>query len=222
MKPVIRALFLDIGGVLGTNGWDRPLRIKAAEKYGFDFDEMNERHHLTFDTYEEGKLTLDEYLKRVVFHEKCFFTFDEFKKFMFEGSKPYPEVIDFFRSLKSAFDLKIVAVSNEGRELNAHRIEKFGLNTLIDFYITSAYVHFRKPDVDIYKMALDVAQVRPDEIIYVDDRKMFVEVATALKINSIHHKNLVNTKAELSAFGLAVPNRVSPNISGTCSVEGSI
>jgi hypothetical protein len=30
--------------------------------------EMNERRHPTFDTCEEGKLTLDEYLERVVSH----------------------------------------------------------------------------------------------------------------------------------------------------------
>lgn len=205
MKPVIRALFLDIGGVLGTNGWDRPLRVKAAAKYKLDFDEMNERHHLTFDTYEEGKLTLDEYLKRVIFYQKCSFSCDEFKEFMLEGSQPFPEMIGFFRSLKSEHNLKVVAVSNEGRELNAHRIKKFGLESLCDFYISSAFVHFRKPDVDIYKMALDVAQVPREEIVYVDDRAMFVEVATSLGIRSIHHTNLNNTKEKLASMGLALP-----------------
>lgn len=63
----ITTLFLDIGGVLLTNGWDHNIRARAAEKFSLDYAEMNERHHLTFDTYEEGKLSLDEYLKRVVF-----------------------------------------------------------------------------------------------------------------------------------------------------------
>ncbi|HEX7621066.1 MAG TPA: hypothetical protein VF359_07710, partial [Anaerolineales bacterium] len=62
----ITTLFLDIGGILLTNGWDRNTRTRAADKFGLDKDEMNERHHLTFDTYEEGKLSLDEYLNRVV------------------------------------------------------------------------------------------------------------------------------------------------------------
>ncbi len=56
----IKTLFLDIGGVLLTNGWDHNSRQKAIEYFKLDGDEMNERHHLTFDTFEEGKLTLNE------------------------------------------------------------------------------------------------------------------------------------------------------------------
>ena len=55
----ITTLFLDIGKVLLTNGWDRNGRQLAAEKFSLDFSEMDERHHLTFDTYEEGKLSLN-------------------------------------------------------------------------------------------------------------------------------------------------------------------
>ncbi len=35
---------------------------------------MADRHKLTFETYEEGKLTLDEYLDLVVFYEHQSFT----------------------------------------------------------------------------------------------------------------------------------------------------
>ena len=50
MHSQITTLFLDIGGVLLTNGWDRNIRLNAAKKFGLDYDEMNERHHLIFDT----------------------------------------------------------------------------------------------------------------------------------------------------------------------------
>src|ERR1043165_2399259 len=82
MHPQITTLFLDIGGVLLTNGWDHNGRKRAAETFGLDYEEMSERHHLTFDTYEEGKLSLDEYLKRVVFYQDRSFSREEFKKFM--------------------------------------------------------------------------------------------------------------------------------------------
>jgi putative hydrolase of the HAD superfamily len=70
----ITTLFLDIGGVLFTNGWDRHARKRAATNFKLKFAEMEERHHLTFDTCEEGKLTLEEYLARVVFYQKRAFT----------------------------------------------------------------------------------------------------------------------------------------------------
>ena len=78
-KLPITTLFLDIGGVLLTNGWDHEARLKAATAFHLDYKEIDERHHLTFDTYEEGKLSLDEYLTQVVFYEQRAFTVDEFK-----------------------------------------------------------------------------------------------------------------------------------------------
>ena len=122
---------------------------------------MENRHHLTVDTYEEGKLALEEYLDRVVFYQKRPFTRTQFRNFMFAQSKPYPEMIGLFRTLKANFGLKIVVVSNEARELNAHRIRKFKLDGFVDSFISSCFVHIRKPDPDIFRIALDIAGALP-------------------------------------------------------------
>src|SRR5512143_3246163 len=100
MPSQITTLFLDIGGVLLTNGWDHNSRRHAADTFGLDYEEMNERHHLTFDTYEEGKLSLAEYLNRVVCYQERSFSRQEFKNFMYDQSKPYPEMIELTRDLK--------------------------------------------------------------------------------------------------------------------------
>ena len=202
--PVPTTLFLDIGGVLLTNAWDRKTRKRAAEKFGLDYEEMEERHHLTFDTYEEGKLTLDEYLDRVIFHEKRPFSRDEIRKYMFEQSKPLPEMINLVRKLKSLHGLKLVAVSNEGRELTVHRVSTFSLNAFIDIFVCSCFVHFRKPDVDMFKIALDLAQTDPSHVVYVDDRAMFVEVARTQGIRGIWHQTSVQTQRDLQIAGLPV------------------
>jgi putative hydrolase of the HAD superfamily len=198
----ITALFVDIGGVLLTNGWSHESRTLAAKTFSLDLDEMEDRHHLTFDTYEEGKLTLDEYLSRVVFYQKRKFTRAQFRKFMFAQSKPFPEMIELIRQLKSKYGLKIAVVSNEGRELNAHRIQTFKLNSFVDFFISSCFVHFRKPDEDIFRMALDIAQVPASQVIYLDDRAMFVQIAKSLGIHGIHHTDCESTRDKLAAFGL--------------------
>jgi putative hydrolase of the HAD superfamily len=199
----ITTLFLDIGGVLLTNGWDRTARNLAAGKFGLDMSEMDERHHLTFDTYEAGKLTLDEYLARVVFYEERSFTPGQFREFMFAQSKSYPDMIELIRGIKARHGLRVAAVNNEGRELSIHRIKTFNLGSFIDCFVTSSFVHFRKPDADIYRMALDVVQAAPPEVLYIDDRAMFVDVARGLGINGIHHASLQTTKAALEAFGLS-------------------
>ncbi len=200
----ITTLFLDIGGVLLNNGWDRKLRRKAADTFGLDYEEMDERHHLTFGTYEEGKVSLYEYLHQVVFYKERTFTRDAFTAFMFGESKPFTEMIDFIRLLKTRHNLKIAAISNEGRELTLHRINTFELDSFIDIFVSSCFVHYRKPDVDIYRMALDIARVAPTKTVYIDDRAMFVEVAGNLGIHGIHHTGLESTRTALETFGLTL------------------
>jgi len=198
----ITHLFLDIGNVILTNGWDKSMRRKAAEKFGIDHDEMDERHHLTFDTYEEGKLSLDDYLYRVVFYEKRSFSPEEFKEFMFSQSRPLPEMMDMIRRLNSRYSLNVAAVSNEGRELTAHRISTFRLTDFIDFFISSCFVHYRKPDADIYRIALDIAQAAAPRVVYIEDRDMFVAVAEELGIRGIVHRGYVSTREALARLGL--------------------
>jgi putative hydrolase of the HAD superfamily len=202
--PEIHALFLDVGGVLLTNGWDRSSRKLAAATFAFDYSDMDERHHLTYDTFEVGKISLDTYLDRIVFFEKRGFTKDQFKAFMFAQSRPYPDMIEYCKALKSAHGLKVAVVSNEARELTEYRIEKFELGTLVDFFVSSCFVHFRKPDEDIYKLALDMVQVSPRHCAYVDDRPLFVEVARKLGMNVVHHKNIETTRQALDQLGLAL------------------
>jgi putative hydrolase of the HAD superfamily len=198
----ITTLFLDVGGVLLTNGWDRNSRKNAAEIFHLDHDEMQERHHLTFDTYEEGKITLDEYLNRVIFYKERPFSREEFKEFMFSQSKPHHDMIELIRHLKDRYKLKVAVLSNEGRELTEHRIRKFKLNEFIDFYIGSCFVHFRKPDHDIFRIALDISHVPPHEVVYIEDREMFVIIARELGIRAVRHIDFASTKENLAALGL--------------------
>ncbi len=200
----ITILFLDIGGVLLTNGWDHHARKRAAINFKLELAEMNDRHHLTVETYEEGKLTLEEYLDRVVFYKERPFTPAQFRKFMFAQSKPYPKMIDLVRRLKARCGLKIVVVSNEARELNVYRIRTFKLDGFVDFFISSCFVHVRKPDTDIFRLALDIAQTPALQVVYIENTPMFVEVAESLGIRSVLHTDYSSTCAKLASFGLEV------------------
>ena len=200
----ITCLFLDIGGVLLTNAWGHESRRKAADTFNLNYDDMEVRHQLNQDTYEVGKLTLDEYLTRVVFYEKRNFTPDQFREFMFSQTAPFMEMIEFIQNIKEKHRLKIAVVSNEGRELNAYRIKKFQLDRFVDFFISSCFIHFRKPDADIFRLALDIAQVPTEQIVYIEDLQMFVDVASNLGIRGIRHQNQLSTSAELASLGLEI------------------
>ncbi|MCE0498179.1 MAG: HAD hydrolase-like protein [Methylacidiphilales bacterium] len=200
----ITTLFLDIGGVLLTDGWDHQARKRAATHFNLGFAEMENRHHLTFDTYEEGKLTLEEYLDRVVFHQKRSFTRVQFRRFMFAQSKPYPEMIELVAQLKVQYGLRVAVVSNEARELNSHRIQKFKLSRFVDAFVSSCFVHIRKPDADMFRLALDIIQTPVEQVIYIENTAMFVRIAEGMGIRSILHTDYKSTRAKLSALGLKI------------------
>jgi putative hydrolase of the HAD superfamily len=191
-----------MGGVILTNGWGRKSRELAAEKFSLDFLDMNERHRMAFDSYETGKMSLRDYLQLTVFYTERDFTPEVFMEFMYHQSQPLQEMLDFVKQLKKLNKLQVISLNNEGRELNDYRIKTFKLHELFDAFVSSAFVHLRKPDKDIYQMALDVAHVKPEESLYLDDRLMFVNVARSLGINSIEHLSVEQTKKELAPYGL--------------------
>ena len=203
LKPKITCLFVDIGGVLLTDGWNHVSRKLAATEFKLDFDEFEIKHHQAFDTYENGKLTLDEYLNHVVFDQKRAFTSDEFQKFMFTQSKPFPRMIELVGKIKKMYGLKIIVVSNEGRELNEHRINHFKLDRFVDAFVSSCFVHMRKPDIDIFHLALDITQTPPEQIVFIDNTPMFTEIAKSLGIQCIHHTDYRSTRSKLNMFGLS-------------------
>ena len=159
---------------------------------------------MSFDTYEQGKLSLDAYLNQVVFHEERSFTREDFKEFMFAQSKPKVEMINLVSGLKWKYRLKTAAISNEGRELTVYRIKKFDLTALFDYFVSSCFVHFRKPDADMYRIALDISQADPARSVYIDDRALFVEIAQGLGLKGIHHTDFALTRNTLQDLGLTL------------------
>jgi putative hydrolase of the HAD superfamily len=205
----ITTLFSDIGGVLLTDGWGYEYRSAAASAFDLDPQELEIRHHQAFGTYEVGKLSLQDYLDHVVFHRKRSFTRAQFKAFMFAQSRPYPRMIELVRGLKAKYGMKIVVVSNEGRELNAHRIRKFKLDGFVDAFISSCFVHLRKPDPEIFRLALDIAQAPTQQVLYIENTPMFVQIAEGLGIQSLLHRDFPSTCRDLASFGLRQDEPVS-------------
>jgi putative hydrolase of the HAD superfamily len=204
MQPT--TLFLDIGGIMLTNGWDRNSRKRAEKVFGLEdeHEEIAVRHESFFDVYELGKLSLDGYIERVFFYRNRPFTPEDFKAFMFEQSQPMVDMLEFLRQLKAKHNLRTIAVSNEGRELAVYRVKKYHLGDFIDSFIVSSFVHLRKPDPQIYTLALDMAQVPAGEVVYLEDRILSIEAAQQLGIPSILHTDCESTREALARMGLSL------------------
>jgi putative hydrolase of the HAD superfamily len=140
--------------------------------------------------------------RTAITHQKRSFTPAQFRRFMFAQSKPYPEMIGLVRKLTANDGLKVALVRNEVRELNAYRIRKFKLDGFVDFFVSSCFVHVRKPDADIFRLALDIAQTPAWQVVYIENTPMFVRIAEGLGIQSILRTDYASTCAKLASFGL--------------------
>ncbi len=192
----VKVLFLDIGGVLLSNGWGHESREKAAKLFNIDYVAMNALHEFVFNLYEIGSIDLEEYLDTVVFNKPREFTKEDFKAFLFSQSVELPEMLPWLVARKSAGAApRTFSINNEGRELNEYRIKKFKLHRCFDGFLSSCEVGMRKPDPGIFKLAMGVAQAKPEQCYYFDDRPMLVEAARRLGINAFHHENFESTKS---------------------------
>lgn len=190
----IKVVFLDIGGVLLTNGWGHESRQKAAKVFGFDYEEMNDLHNFIYNVFEIGSISIDQYLDTVLFHRSQDFTRDEFKDFMYAQSVELPKMLAWAKNWKKQTELPVFALSNESLEINNYRIEKFQLHHLFDGFFSSCYLGFRKPDPRIFNTAMRITNADPSECVYFDDREMLVNTAIKLGMNAIEHTDFEKTK----------------------------
>lgn len=198
----ITALFWDVGGVLLTNAWDRNEREQALQRFGLDEVEFDDRHDMLVSSFERGKISLDDYLERTIFYRQRPFSQQEFRDYMFSRSQPFPETIEFARSLNLSCRYLMSTINNESKDLNLYRIEKFGLRQIFSLFVSSCFVGLRKPEEGIYRLALEITQRRPQECCFIDDRPLNLEAAARLGMNVIHMQGAEQLKAELAELGV--------------------
>ncbi len=199
----IRAIFWDVGGVLLSNAWDHTQRAAALEHFHLDEEEFHDRHEMVVSSFERGKITLDEYLERTIFYRSRPFTPDAFRDYMYSLSQPFPDVLQFAQALTDSGKYFMGTINNESRELNDYRIEKYGLRKIFRLFVSSCFVGFRKPERDIYRLALETTQIPADQCCFIDDRALNLECAVKLGMQTIQMQQLEQLRGDLAKFGVS-------------------
>jgi putative hydrolase of the HAD superfamily len=202
--PDITTLFWDIGGVIMTNGWDHNSRHEAVAKFNLDEVDFRDRHDLSFPAFDAGNITMTEYLDRTLFYRPRPFSREDFIAFMYAQSKEYPGSRAVLDSATKSGRYFIAAINNEPLELNNYRIENFDLRRNFQVFFSSCYVHSRKPEEQIFRLALAVTQRAPEKCVFIDDRPLNLESPRKLGINTIHYQNPEQLRKDLAKFGVEV------------------
>lgn len=200
--PKISAVFSDVGGVLLTNGWDHGERVRLVEQFGLDGSDFEGRHQMLSARLDAGQLDLDQYLDRTIFYRPRPFRKQAVRDFMYAQSEALPGSLAFMGRLAKAHRVFLATLNNESRELNLHRIEKFGLRNYFSVFFSSCYLGVSKPDPQIYRLALDLSQQPPQECVFIDDRSLNLECARRLGIHTIQFLNAGQLESDLRALGV--------------------
>jgi putative hydrolase of the HAD superfamily len=201
---MITTIFFDIGGVLLTDGWGHASRRAAAEKFGLDWEQYEDRHEKVAHAIETNRLSLDEYLRRTIFHRPRSFTRDEFRSFIFAQSQPHTETIEIARSLANSQRYLMASINNEIFELNVYRLETFGLRKIFPVFFSSCFLGIRKPDEAIYRLALQVTQREADECLFIDDREVNLECPREMGLQTILCDNAFQLREALTEQGIEI------------------
>jgi len=198
----ITHVFFDIGGVLGTNGWDREQRTAASRHFQLDAGELEELHGEGVAMLEQGRVSLDEYLRTTVFYRPRAFSPEQFKTFMLAQSAPFQESIDLARSLARSGRYRLMTINNESAELNVHRLEHFGLRDIFVAFFSSCWLGMLKPARRIYEVALAISQAEPAASVFIDDRERNLEPARDLGMQTIRFTDASRLRQELAQLGV--------------------
>ena len=198
----ISAVFCDVGGVLLTNGLDHGERTRLVEKFGLDPTDFEDRHHMLSAGMEAGQFNLDQYLDRTIFYRPRPFGKQEVRDFIYAQSEAVPGSLAIIQRLAQADNVLLATLNNESRELNLHRIEKFGLRRYFSVFFSSCYLGVSKPHPKIYQLALDLSQRQPEECVFIDDRSLNLECARRLGLHTIQFLNAGQLEGDLRILGL--------------------
>ncbi len=199
----ISTILWDVGGVLLTNGWDHEGRAAVLKHFAVDIASVEPRHEVANDPWEKGLMTAERYLLQTVFFEPRPFTPAAFLQQMKEQSQLLPNgAIRILQELAASEEVELAILNNEARELNDYRIERFEFGRYFDVFLSSCYLGLRKPDPQIFELALDVLQRDPEEVAFIDDRPGNCAAAEALGIHAIQYQDESQCAQALERLGL--------------------
>ena len=201
MTHGIELVLFDIGGVLGSNGWDREQRAAAIAQFDIDAEDFQYRHEETVGALEAGQISLDEYLDVTVFCSPRSFSRETFKEFMFAQSVPWPASIAVAREV-AASNVRMATLNNESEALNCYRISRFGLGSIFPTFFSSCWLGVRKPTRKIYERVFGMTQARPERTVFVDDRAQNLAPAAELGVKTILFDNADQLRGTFRTLGL--------------------
>lgn len=207
MSPAIKTIFWDIGGVLLSNGWGHSQRTRALNPLGVNLIAYEAVHEEVNYYWERGLMTAQDFFSKTVLETNpdLNLTFEQLWPHVCGESRIlHQECFDILAAIKSSGQYRLATLNNESKELNAYRLDTFGLRQYFNYFICSGYVHEMKPLPDIYRAAIDISGLPAETSLFIDDRQENCEAARSFGMNAIPFESPAQLRASLTQLGIAV------------------
>ena len=209
----ITTLFFDLGEVILTNDWTFVCPDKDQEFFDtYGIREFSYVKNPYFADFMVGKMSRVEYWTQALkFFQAKNTDPQQAMQIQHKYQKAYPGMLELLLSLKHN-SYKLGVISTIDREFFDWKRKTFELDKYFDEYITSGYSGFKKPEVEIYKLALLKMNVSATESIFVDDKVYLVAPAEKLGMTGVvfnAHEGVEKLKDKLKEFDITLFKNLS-------------
>jgi putative hydrolase of the HAD superfamily len=195
----IEAVVSDFGGVLTNRLMDAFLAFQdhsgiSMEQLGRGMQTVAERDgEYPLFRLERGELSEREFLEnlswgleRELGHRP---TLHRFREVYFGALRANEPMLDLMRELRDG-GYRLALLTNNVREWEPLWRAMLPVDEIFEVVVDSAWVGMRKPEPEIYRLALDrLGGVAPERALFVDDNEQNVEAARELGMRAVHFRS---------------------------------
>lgn len=200
----LRAVIFDYGMVL-TGTPDQEAHDAMVRRTGMSLDRFENLYWKDRHAYDEGKLTGIEFWQKLMQDAGLDLGPGAVEELNRLDARMWttqdPTMLAWHLRLKER-GLRTAILSNMGDAVLANIEREFDWLERFDVLVWSYQLRIAKPDPAIYLHALKKLGARPEETLFLDDKRVNVDAALALGMKSIEFSTIKRLRSDLIAAGL--------------------
>src|SRR3989344_4552832 len=196
---MIKAIVFDLGNVVLTN--DHPYNtpeelIEFCEHFNASMDNLDTAFVISFPDYSLGKITENEFWEKYLYTARASSMDIKYaKNFWRKNQKEIENMLSLLKTLKNKY--RLAALSTIPREWLDYKKKTFKLDDYFELIVSSGYYGYKKPDVRIYEILIKKLGLKPEEMLFIDDKEPLLVPAQKLGINTLLFRGQNDLEKEL-------------------------
>jgi putative hydrolase of the HAD superfamily len=199
----LRAVIFDYGMVL-TGQPDAVAHDAMVHVTGLPLERFEGFYWAHRHAYDEGKLSGVAFWQKFVHDAALSLTPAQVDELNRQDARMWttqnPAMLAWQRRLKAA-GIRTAILSNMGDSVLDNIKREFRWIDDFDVLVWSYQLHMAKPDPAIYLHALQQLGTRPDETLFIDDKRVNVDAAQALGMKAIEFTTVARLRSDLASAG---------------------